>query len=371
MFYNDRALVLYRKGRVCKKLWVSDFVIFLIITFISSIRLNTGSDYYNYYLYFNEVKEYFSSLSDVIIKTHNGFFVLSYFLKSVTDFPYAIFVFVAVFSYYYLFKLLRSEVRDIPSALVCYFFLGYYAYSNNMIKQYIAMAFVMSAYLLFIRNHKFKSVVCCFMAVFFHYSALFVLIIMFLVRRLKPNMNMYWINIVIGIVGALTLNTFLSAFFDVFSSASGFAKYINWRRSGQFRLIAAVTAMCAMYAVLTYYIVKYKNKILSISKNRYQEIIFLLIGVCINIIAIRQWIINRMAVYFYQFVLLILPVLFESMGANEKKKLKTLLYCLMFGYMIFSSIFLGENEYFSYDTIFSGNQPISDKQYNIIHGWQK
>lgn len=126
-----------------------------------------------------------------------------------------------------------------------------------------------------------------------------------------------------------------------------------------------------MHGILIYYILKYKDKIKKQDERRYREIIFLIIGLAINILSIRQWIINRIAVYFYQFIILILPTMFSSLEFENKKRLKIILYIIMFIYMIFISIFLGENEYFSYNTIFSGDQPISDVIYNQIHGWTK
>ncbi|WP_153056368.1 EpsG family protein, partial [Streptococcus suis] len=97
---------------------------------------------------------------------------------------------------------------------------------------------------------------------------------------------------------------------------------------------------------LIYYVLKYKDKIKKQDERRYREIIFLIIGLAINILSIRQWIINRIAVYFYQFIILILPTMFSSLEVENKKRLKILLYIIMFIYMIFISIFLGENEYF-------------------------
>ena len=129
--------------------------------------------------------------------------------------------------------------------------------------------------------------------------------------------------------------------------------------------------MCVIYAVLIYIILKYRGNVKAINKKRYHEIVFLIIGLAINVIAIRQWIINRIAIYFYQFIILILPCIFENMDFNKKRKLKIAIYSLMFLYMIFSSVFLGENEYYSYNTIFSGDAVISDVQYNILHGWTK
>ncbi|MCH1941239.1 EpsG family protein [Holdemania massiliensis] len=367
----DRIFVLKIKEKKRSILHISDLVIYIILTTVSAIRLNTGSDFYNYYTYFNQINENFSSIKEVLFQSQGGYWILSYIIKIFTDYQYAIFVVIAILSYAYLFYIIRKESDDPSCTLLCYLFLGYYAYSNNILKQYIAMMFVMSAYLNFNDKNYFKCLILSFLAVSFHYSAGIILIVMFLAKNIKPTFGKYRAAILAGIAGAVSLNLILTIFIKIIPSASGYAKYLDWRRSGQLRLIAAVIGMSIIYALLTFLVLKYKDKIKTKNERRYKEIIFLIIGLCINIISIRQWIINRIAIYFYQFIILILPTMLGVLKSKERKKVKIVLYTLMFLYMMFSSIFLGENEYYSYNTVFSGDPPISDVQYNMLHGWRK
>ena len=371
IYYREKPITVVIKGKSKATYRLSNTLIFIIITFFSAFRLNVGSDYYNYYVYFNQIKEQYSSFRETLLQSQSGYWALSYIIKSLTGYQYAIFVVIAVFSYAFLFYLLRREVEDKPCALACYFFLGYYAYSNNILKQYIAMAFVMSAYLFFCRKDYIKCFICCILAIVFHYSAALVLVVIFFARKIEPSIKKYHASIIVGLGGAIVLNYLFTLFFHLIPSASGYEKYIDWRRSGQFRLVAAVVGMSIVYGILIFVIVRFKDKVKEVNEQRYKEIIFLLIGLCINIIAIRQWIINRIALYFYQFIILILPALFTGLDRKKSKRLKTILYGIMFLYMFFSSIFLGENEYYSYHMVFSGDQPISDVQYNIMHGWTK
>ena len=368
---SDRIFVLKIKDKKKSLLHISDLIIYIVITTVSAIRLNTGSDFYNYYTYFNQVNENFSSIKEVLFQSQGGYWILSYIIKMFTDYQYAIFVVIAILSYAYLFYIIRNESDDPSCTLLCYLFLGYYAYSNNILKQYIAMMFVMSAYLNFNDKNYFECLILSFLAVSFHYSAGIVLIVMFLVKNIKPTFGKYRVAILAGIAGAVSLNLILTIFIKLVPSASGYAKYLDWRRSGQIRLIAAVIGMGIIYAFLTFVILKYKEEIKLQNEHRYKEIIFLIVGLCINIISIRQWIINRVAIYFYQFIILILPTMLSVLKSKPRKKAKIVLYTLMFLYMFFSSVFLGENEYYSYNTVFSGDPPISDVQYNVMHGWGK
>ena len=145
-----------------KELWklnTADLIAYFLITTVSAIRLNTGSDFYNYYQYFNQVKEKYTSLKEILIQSQGGYYALSWIVKSITDYEFAIFVVIAVFSYAYLFYMIRKEVKDTPCALACYMFLGYYAYSNNILKQYIAMSLIMCAYLNYDRKKLLKFII--------------------------------------------------------------------------------------------------------------------------------------------------------------------------------------------------------------------
>lgn len=352
---------------------LSDAVIYLIIASVSAFRLNTGSDYYNYYMYYNNIKSVYSSPKEIISNSQFGYFLLSWIIKSITDNEYAIFIVIAFFSYFCLFRILRKEkIKDMSCALLCYMFLGFYACSNNILKQYIAMIFLMCAYLSFINKLYIRAIIYSLICVSFHYSSIFILFIILIVRNIKPTFYKYTLSIVGGITTGLMLNTALRLLTTFVPSAQGYSKYIDWRRNNQFRLVAAVFAMFLVYAVLIFFIIKHKNSIKQENQNRYNEIILLIVGLGINAIALRLWIISRIAIYFYQFIILILPTMFSVINNKSKKiNLKLFLYTIMFLYMIFSSIFLGENEYFSYNTIFSGDHVLSDIEYNALHGWYK
>lgn len=354
------------------KFHTSDILAYFILTITSAIRLNTGSDYYNYYNYYNNIKISYNSPREIISNSQFGYFLLSWIIKSITNYEYAIFIVIAIFSYSHLFYTLRKEnIPDMSCALLCYMFLGYYAYSNNILKQYIAMAFVMSAHINFKNKNLIKFSIFSILAVIFHYSALFAIVIIVIARKFKPTFSKFYLAIVSGITIGLSLNSILYIITNTISSASGYAKYIQWRRNNQLRLVLAVFGMFLVYTIIVYFILKNKDKILDINKSRYEEIIFLIVGLGINAIALRQWIISRIAIYFYQFIILILPTMFSGMSKKKKSKIKLFLYIMMFVYMIFSSIFLGENEYYSYNTIFSGDPVMSDVQYNALHGWYK
>lgn len=345
---------------------LADAAIFIIITILAGIRLNTGSDFYNYYIKFNatssnilDLKEYFLAM--------DGYGLLSCIVRQFSNNEYAIFMVIAIILYGYLFILINKETEDKAVALTCYLYLGFFANSLNILKQCIAMAFVMSFYKGLIHKKYVRTVVCAVLAATFHFSAIFALLVIIgvVILKPKPSMQLLGVCVFAGIVAAVALPVIIEFIIRIFPAASGYSIYVGWRRNNQIRLVIAVFGMAVMYLFLAIILVKNKDYIQKLNNERYLEIVFLLLGLCINIASIRIWVVQRLALYFYQFSILLIPTLFKSLELHRiKNNLRRNLIIIMFVYLIFCGIFLGENEYYSYHTIFSGESPIYDADYN-------
>lgn len=343
----------------------ADFVPFFIMTFLASIRLNVGSDHYNYYVIFNNVQRDVVITRDKIV-SQSGYYLLSYIIKQFTDNEYAIFAVIAVVLYAFLFRLMKDEVEDRPAAFTCYLFLGFFANSLNILKQCIAMMFVMCFYKMLRQKKYIICAVFAILAVIFHYSAIFALVIIgvFTVIKLRPSRKLFFTSVVIGVLLAIFLPQVVNLIIRFVPSASGYTTYVNWRRNNQIRLVLGVAGTSLIYIYLLYLIVKNRMQIKELSESRYLEISFLIVGLCINLASIRIWVVQRMALYFYQFIILIIPTMLQTFEPNKRRNVKRILYSIMFIYLIFSGIFIGENEYYSYNTIFSGDRPIYDADFN-------
>lgn len=344
---------------------IADIFMFIFMTIFAGIRLNVGSDYYNYFIRFNNANENLTSIKDVIF-TSDGYRLLSVIVKQFTENEYAIFSVVAIIIYSHLFFFINKETEDKSSAFACYLFLGFFSNSLNILRQCIAMMLVISFYISFRERKIAKSLIFVVLSFMFHYSSIFAITIIAAITiwKPKPTKILLIISIFGGTIFAIFLPQIISMLIKFIPSASGYVNYANWRRNSQIRLIIAVTGMSLIYIFLLIYIIKLKDKIKSVNKNHYMEITFLIIGLCINIASIRIWVAHRIALYFYQFIIFIIPSLLKSMNEPQKGRLKKLLFTTMFVYLIFSGIFLGENEYCSYNTIFSGGKPIYDADFN-------
>lgn len=362
---QKNKVVIKTKVKKYELLSISDFLLFFIMTSFAAIRLNVGSDYYNYYKRFNNVRKDMSLFTD-ILPTFDGYKILSYIVKQFTNNEYAIFCVVAIILYWFLFRLIKNEVEDKVAAFICYLYLGFFANSLNILKQCIAMMFVLCFYNMLREKKIVRSVIFALLAFLFHYSALFALVIIGVITilEIKPSYRFLFLGIISGLIFALFLPQVVTLLFKFVPSASGYEVYVDWRRNNQIRMVLAMVGMCFIYTFLLFVIVRNKDLIRKKNETRYYEITFLIIGLCINIASLRIWVVQRLSLYFYQYIILILPTMFQGMDPEDRKKTKRLLYLLMFIYLMFSGMFLGENEYYSYNTIFSGDRPIYDADFN-------
>lgn len=346
---------------------LADACIFLILTVLAAIRLNTGSDYYNYYIRFNAISGSPQDIKKYFLKM-DGYSLLSCIIKHFTDNKYAIFGVIAVILYGYLFFVINKESEDKAMSLVCYLYLGFFANSLNILKQCIAMVFVLCFYRAMKDKRFGRAILFAVLAVVFHYSVIFILgcILCLTVVKVEPSERLLRFSVISGVCAALFLPTIVTIFIRIIPSASGYLVYVDWRRNNQIRLVIAVLGMSLMYFILCSYLVKNREVIKKVSEARYFEIVLLIIGLCINIASVRIWIVQRISVYFYQFIILILPAMFKGLELEGKNvaRIKRNIMIMMFVYLIFCGIFLGENEYYSYHTIFSGGEPIYDVDYN-------
>lgn len=363
---RKRTFVVYH-GQRRELLSLGDFVVFFIMTTMASIRLNVGSDYYNYYTMFNNVARNAVLTKDDLVG-QRGYYLLSYIIKQFTDNKYAIFAVIAIILYAFLFYWLKSELdaEDRLMAFTCYLFLGFFSNSLNILKQCIAMMFVMCFYKALREKHIFKCIIFAISAVLFHYASFFALVIVGIVTimKIRPSKKMFYLSVAVGVAFAIFLPRIIHLIIRFVPSAAGYEVYIDWRRNNQIRLVLAVVGTAIMYLFLLYNIINKREQIKNLNQARYFEITFLIIGLCINIASVRIWVVQRIALYFYQFIILVLPVMLRTIEPSRRTRVKRIMWFIMFLFLIFLGIFMGENEYYSYNTIFSGDKPIYDVDFN-------
>ena len=364
LLYAAFGLVLcliYKKfNKANNKIQFIDIFIMAILVTVSAIRLNTGSDFYSYYLRYNGITESYNGIFDVV--AHSGsvlFDSICYVIKATFSNAYGIFHVSAILFYIPLVVFLRKSSKKPYIGLFVFMFSIYYMITNNILRHSFAMLTLFYAYNAFLKKDKKVSyIIFALIASMFHATVLFAAIIIYLGKYIKINRKSLLISNAIG----ATLFMFHVTIFAILPNLIGdkYSVYIKPEYSQMLKQSLAVVGYVIFYNIITYILIKKRD----IIKENFSDSDRLIGAMCmalpISWLAISAWPINRIAIYVYFFAIILVPIVIDNINVSKKRKLIALymIWC------IFAIITGGDNEYYGYDTyITSNNQPMQPSVY--------
>src|SRR5699024_10638659 len=187
----------------------------------------------------------------------------------------------------------------------------------------------------------------------FHITSLFAGIMLIISRFIKPTYKNLMISIFIVIVGYFSYKYLLTQFFTYSSIFSEYEKYLYLQDSyldREYR-VYSIIIYAIVFISLSMIILTKQKGLKDILQSRYEMISLLFIGIIINIIAIDYWVINRVALYMYQFIIVLIPAFLKvKMDRNEKKISVFLIIFIMINWFILFTILSGNNVSSTYRT---------------------
>lgn len=338
-----------------KKIQISDILVMVILVIVSALRCNVGSDYYNYYLRYNYATMNFSDIFEAISSgTEFGFNTLIYIVKQTITFEYAIFWVIALLLYPTMVYFLRKNTQKPSLGISVFLLMGFYSISNNIMRQYIAMLILFIAFLLLIKGKKLTYIILNILAYSFHPTSIIAGILMAISLKIKPTIKNLVISVCLGSLFLILLNTIGPTVISNISFLRKYSVYIgNTNFTSMIKENLYVVGTVIIYFIFTLQFIKNKEIIKEESESNYKLISLFIIALPISIIAVGCWPINRMALYMYQYVILLIPALLKIKSKEKiKNKYILIMFCLMIVWSMFFTIFSGENEYYQYKTYY-------------------
>lgn len=194
------------------------FFVFLFLTIPSSLRYYTGTDYGHYISIFN---------NPVKLQSRELLWrYLNYFIKFL-DLPVQyLFVFSSILIYYPLcFKLQR---KNFFLTIILYIVFMYYFKSYNVIRQMIAVSFVLWAFIEFEKKKYGKTLILLIIALGFHNSAIIIFPTFFLTFITIRGKRLPFIIIVMLFLICIRVNT-IEIILSILSLVG--SKYARYARS--------------------------------------------------------------------------------------------------------------------------------------------
>ncbi|HAT4484165.1 TPA: EpsG family protein [Proteus mirabilis] len=315
-------------------------VAFFIIFIPSASRLNIGTDYINYEIIYNKIKN-----EENIINLEFLYFTINYIFSKLNLSFECVIIFTS-----FLFCLPIIKLADKKTSIYFFFFIIIHLYtpSFNIIRQAISLSITcLALHRLFYFNERNKYLFLTIIASLFHISALFSLIIPFLFKiRIQ-----FFLRIVF-ILSSLALSSFLAKYIltpDILNGTK-YAYYLSEQFMSKTKVGSGLGIILQLfpYIMITLfgsYIFKnhvYRNILINIS----------LFIICMKFLILQMQIFSRFEYVLYVFSAMV----FTELARVSKSSFFNLILFLIFLSSIIlrfeSSLLNGENEVIPYVSIF-------------------
>ena len=336
----------------------SDIIITLILILIAGLRCNSGSDYYNYYFqYINVLKWYDDLFSVLIARFQNGYTFLAYLTNKFIGGQATIFIVVAIIIYFPLLRIMRKYSKSSWQSFALWLLLGYFSMSMNIIKQYLAMIFVIGSFNSYYKKKYFKYIIFSIIACFFHISAIYSLLCIPFSKTIRKPRKLYNFTLLASIISFFMFRTIILKI-GIFIIPAKYYTYIHSWMVGDLDLKLrlggiSVTLFYIFIINLSIKKVKYLNKYYRMILN---------LSICMLpflVFSIQMYILNRISYFGLQMLIIILPSILDQ----YKRRINKIFFVfILILYSLLFSILCAENNYYNYDTIFNSN-PMSVREY--------
>lgn len=314
----------------------------ILFTLFSGLRSGIGDTYF--------IMRSFAMLPDkaplpAFFSREYLYGLLLYFLRSLTNRPQLLIYIGAVFSCLPTIYFLYKNAYNYELALFLFVAGGYYTFSFNGMRQYMAAGILlMGGDLLFTKEKysAFKYALVVLLAGGFHASALIMLPIYFLIRRkvgAKPILALLFL----AAFSPLILKVFLPQFLKLLSFA-GFGIYeeTGWFTKGE---EGGASVLRVLYAALPPAFAYFSRGKLKEKGEEAEYLINLsLVNLSFYVISLNNWIFARLAIYTEIYNLLIITLLVEK-AFKERDRRKAVFICMFMYGIFFAGIYYSIKEY--------------------------
>lgn len=332
--------------RYTTKVRIIDMLAITVMVMLSALRDTAGSDYLQYLARYAHYNLYWDRISQSPMN-EKLFYYLGYCFSKITDSPYGIFWMCALLLYPVLVIVAR-KITGRPSRVIgCYVFLEFYAVSNNILRQALAMELIMLGYFAWKYDKKYIAIILMVLSIGFHSSAGIGIVLMIASEYVKPDFRSLGFSIVSGFFLLFTWKIVV----QVLKNTIWINRYANYiQKMGLDITRKGMYGYILFYTFLVYILLLHASQIKSVMRvpNLYDDLVTKLIcSIPFFFIATQISYANRVALYLYQFAIFAIPPLFDIKVKN-KVLFRTMLIMLLVLWLAFSNIVACDNTFWQY-----------------------
>lgn len=313
---------------------------FIFFTAIAALRdISVGADTKQFCLAFSGIQNIPLSLALNNYRYEKGFIVLCKILGALFNNSQSLIIFTSIFIQYTVFKFIDNNSKNVALSILIYILLNSYFMFLSAMRQAIAISILMIGFDKFYKNNKkVKFIISILLAMLFHSSAIFFIIILFIPKHRIYERKMLLLTLGIT-VGAFIFPNKFFYFFTLNSKYSGYQELTFFNGS---EYAGFLNFMVCLTELIFVYLFSRKN----INKNG-NICNFYLYILSINLIlfslSIHISIFIRLVVYLEIFNIIYMPNMIEELSIKDNKKIIIPIYViLIFVYWCITSIYRPE-----------------------------
>lgn len=314
-------------------------VSFVALTTISAFRsYNVGVDTEQYYNAFSRIA-YLDLKQFSLLRYEYGFTFLCWMLSKITLCPQILIIVTALFINIVIFNFIQKNSNDVFLSVLVYIFLNFYFSYMNIMRQALAICFILIGYEFLKKNKNISFILFCFLGMLFHESAILALILL-VIKKIKFHKSTCVIIICFIALSFLYGNRI----FDYFATYSPrLMDYVDSKYYVSNYLGSLLDAL--VYFLLYMFGIKIlSNCDKNLFKNSNGEANFEIwaVGIaCIfQTLVVKVSIFNRFSPYFSVFLILWIPNCLSKIK-NQKKRflVSIILVLILISYWLIINIF--------------------------------
>lgn len=332
--------------------YVALFII-ISLTVFAGIRYNVGSDYDTYYSQYNNVLYYFKNVEDILSRDiQNGFWMLCYLTKKYWGYEFGIFWIAAIIIYTIYIFFLKQESVDFNNSIIFYFWSELHLASLNLLKQNISMAFFCKFYQAIKEKKYLKIILYGLCMIFFHFSSIIAIVVLVIAKRIKPTFRKLLYTLLGSVVLLFTYDTLVYKI----PLLSRYQRYLT-NINNEYFIVKIGAVLYLIYSLIVLVIIlNYKDWLIQIRPENEWIISMLILAIPFKVLAIVNFPVFRISLYFEQFLTLLVPQLLQIEKKRKKGSFsrKYLAYNFtMLCWLIIITVFIPHNNFYSFNTIFN------------------
>lgn len=311
-------------------------IIYMILTMgvlltLSSLRSqNVGNDTDNYISLFKDIQ--LKGISGLVERYELGYLLFNLAISKITSNSQCLLIVTSIFIFIGYSKFIYKYSENKFISVYMFFTLMYFGFSLSGIRQAMAGIMLLKSYEYIIKKNKIKFIIIVIIASLFHSTAILFLIA-YPISKIKYSFKVLLISSSITATCYTIFPVILKVFMSIFYRYDYYqgSEYFN----GQIRIASVLNLLIFLIIFAFASIVKYNKcefdscKISILEQNRLQErnsqMMLLLIGILIMFLSLKLNILDRVAMYFHVYSIIVLP---NSIQKIKNKKLKVLIILL-------------------------------------------